>query len=173
MIHKGFPSFGLCSGGSSDPFSSPLCVLSVSALSSTLPRLFLTNTTVGLPACPEPRREPSERSTFLRSSLATIPFRITFFARPHPLTPIESYSYKKQGRGWEPQHFVPIQAQRTCATRGNTRNPNLFIHLLNNSLGPPGVGGSPRSFARLHVLCVSALSSSPLRFSSLSKRRRP
>jgi hypothetical protein len=27
------------------------------------------------------------------------PFRITFFAHPHPLTSIESYSYKKQGVG--------------------------------------------------------------------------
>jgi hypothetical protein len=31
--------------------------------------------------------------------VATIPFRITFFAHPHPLTPIESYSCKKQGGG--------------------------------------------------------------------------
>jgi hypothetical protein len=33
---------------------------------------------------------------------ATIPFRITSFAHPHHLTPIESYSCKKQGRGWYP-----------------------------------------------------------------------
>jgi hypothetical protein len=33
------------------------------------------------------------------SSLATIPFRITSFADPHLLTPIESHLYKKQGRG--------------------------------------------------------------------------
>ncbi len=30
------------------------------------------------------------------------PHRITFFAHPHPLTPIESYSCKKQGRGYPP-----------------------------------------------------------------------
>jgi len=33
------------------------------------------------------------------SSFATIPFRITSFAHPHPLTPIESYSCKKHRGG--------------------------------------------------------------------------
>ena len=33
------------------------------------------------------------------SPQATIPFRITSFAHPHHLTPIESHSCKKQGRG--------------------------------------------------------------------------
>src|SRR5580704_11164425 len=33
------------------------------------------------------------------SSLATIPFRMIFFAHPHRLTTIESYSCKKHGRG--------------------------------------------------------------------------
>jgi hypothetical protein len=49
------------------------------------------------PACPEWRREGSHR--------ATIPFRITSFAYPHPLTPIESYLCKKhRGRGrWHSQ----------------------------------------------------------------------
>jgi len=60
--------------------------------------------------------ERSEGSAFLFSLLASlchsllvysedcrraaIPFRITSFAHPHHLTPIESYSCKKQGRGW-------------------------------------------------------------------------
>jgi hypothetical protein len=92
--------------------------------------------------------------TFLRS----IPFRITSFAHPHHLTLTESYSYKKEGRGWVPGHLAPSQAQSTCATHGNTRNPNLFIHLLRDSLGVQGVGGLSFVSARLRVLCVSALS---------------
>src|SRR5208282_1079204 len=64
------------------------------------------------------------------SPLATIPFRITFFAPPHHLTLIESHSCKKQGRGWggashlsiPPNHFrifpqrVNIQRAATSAT---------------------------------------------------------
>ena len=34
------------------------------------------------------------------SPQATIPFRITSFAHPHHLTPIESHLCKKQGRAW-------------------------------------------------------------------------
>jgi hypothetical protein len=82
--------------------------------------------------------------TFQHSNVPTlprvIPFRITSFADPHDLTPTESYSYKKEGRGWVPGHFAPTQAQSTCATHSNTRNPNLFIHLLNDSLDTQGVG---------------------------------
>jgi hypothetical protein len=43
---------------------------------------------------------PSLRSPAFPSPLATIPFKITSFAHPHHLTPIESHSCKKQGRGW-------------------------------------------------------------------------
>jgi hypothetical protein len=50
-----------------------------------------------------------------RSRRATIPFRITFFAHPHHLTLIESYSYKNRGRGWG--HYLPA------------RSPNAFLHL--------------------------------------------
>src|SRR5208282_3763619 len=43
---------------------------------------------------------PTPRTSSLPFSvLATIPFRITFFAHPHHLTATESNSYKKQGRG--------------------------------------------------------------------------
>jgi hypothetical protein len=180
MVHTGFTSSGLCSGGSSDPFFSPLCGLCFSALSSPPPRLFLAITTVCLPACPEPRRERSERSAFLGSSLAThhsplatIPFRITFFADPHPLTPIESYSYKKQGRGWGPRQLTPTQALSTCVTHSNTRNLNLFMRLLYDSLDTQGVGDLPLSSARFRALCVSALSFSAIRFAALLKAGSP
>jgi hypothetical protein len=106
------------------------------------------------PACtvyPEPRREPSrsersEGSAFLlplatrHSPLTTIPFRITFFAYPHPLTPIESHSCKNRGEGGP---FTPSRvrgASCLCATRRNPRNPNLFMGLLHNSRTPRGVG---------------------------------
>jgi hypothetical protein len=49
-----------------------------------------------------------------KSRTATIPFRITSFADPHHLTPIESYSYKNRGRGWG--HSLP------------PRFPNPFLH---------------------------------------------
>ncbi len=46
-------------------------------------------------------------------SLATIPFRITFFADPHPLTPIESHSYKKhRGGGYRCQ--LVFRVPQTC-----------------------------------------------------------
>ena len=64
--------------------------------------------------------------------------RIIFFAHPYPLTPIESYSCKKQGEG------VPLTPSRwrgalcPCATRRNARNFNHFIRLLHNSRTPRG-----------------------------------
>jgi hypothetical protein len=66
--------------------------------------------------------------------------RIKFFAHPHPLTPIESYSCKNRGEGVP---FTPTQgrgASCLCATRRNPRNPNLFMGLLHNSRTPRGVG---------------------------------
>jgi hypothetical protein len=41
--------------------------------------------------------------------LTTIPFRITFFAHPHPLTPIESHSCKKQGVGVSRGSLDPLR----------------------------------------------------------------
>jgi len=43
-----------------------------------------------------------------------IPFRITSFAYPHHLTPIESHSYKNRGRGWG--HSLSAEF------------PNAFLH---------------------------------------------
>jgi hypothetical protein len=135
------------------------------------------------PACPGPRRE--ERREHSRKvnllSLRLLPavdcklsavsnrpfnansYRIIFFAYPHPLTPIESYSCKKQGGG------VPLTPNRgrpsSClcptrrnprlpragwergnsSTRTNARNFNLFMGLLHNSRTPPGGVRSLRS----------------------------
>jgi|SRR5580704_13216183 hypothetical protein len=115
--------------------------------------------------------------TFQHSNVPTlprvIPFRITFFAHPHHLTLTESYSYKKQGRGWVLGQLPPAQVKSICATHSNTRNPNLFIHLLNDCLDTQGVGGLPLSSARLRALCVSALSSSAIRFAALPEAGRP
>src|SRR5271163_2273580 len=43
-------------------------------------------------------RSRTKISSLPFSVIAAIPFRMIFFAHPHPLTPIESYSCKKQGR---------------------------------------------------------------------------
>jgi hypothetical protein len=105
------------------------------------------------------------QSSNFQTILRSIPFRITSFADPHPLTLIESNLYKKQGWGWAPQHLARTQALSTCATRGNTRNPNTFMCLLHGSLDTRGWGACCSS-ARLRVRCVSALSFSFLRFST-------
>jgi hypothetical protein len=179
MVHTGFPSSGLCSDGSSDPFFSPLGILSFSVSSSLAPWFFLAITTVCLRARPEARSERSERSAFLspslathHSPLATIPFRITSFADPHDLTHIESHLYKKQGRGWVPGHLAPTQALNPCVTHDNARKPNIFMHLLNDSLDTQGAGSLPLSSARLRALCVFALSSSAIRFAALPEAGR-
>jgi len=102
------------------PSSSDLCALCVSAFSSPNlspfnPKLLALST-----LRPEERNEgsPAEGSTFSRPSLRPLPavdcklsaassrpsfpnsHRITSFAYPHPLTPIESYLCKKRGRGY-------------------------------------------------------------------------
>ncbi len=80
--------------------------------------------------------------------------RITSFAHPYPLTPIESYSCKKQGGG------VPIASRlfpSDLATRRNAGNSNPFKGLLHN-LRTLRVGGAicDSSLCRLRVLCVSS-----------------
>ena len=152
MVHTGFPSSGLCSGGSSDPLFSPSRRVHAESGSSFLSSSGNLQTF-----------QPSNFQTILR----TISFRITSFADPHPLTLTESHSYKKQGRGWGPQYPAPTQALNPCVTHDNARNPNLFIHLLNDSLDTQGAGSLPLSSARLRALCVSALSFSAPQFSLL------
>jgi hypothetical protein len=57
-----------------------------------------------LPSAPFAFRSPLTPASHLprhwECPTASNPFRITFFAHPHHLIPIESYSCKKQGRGW-------------------------------------------------------------------------
>jgi hypothetical protein len=116
----------LCRCGSLDPLLAPVRRLPSkpdSALLSPLGNL--------------PTSQPFSFQTIPRS----IPFRIIFFADPHHLTPAESYSYKKQGRGWGPRRLAPTQALRICETRSNARNPNFFSPLLQDSLDAQGVGG--------------------------------
>jgi hypothetical protein len=68
--------------------------------------------------------------------------RIIFFAHPHPLTPIESYSCKKQGGGGaHPDRFATslLHCLITSApTRRNPSNSNPFMGLLHNSQTPRG-----------------------------------
>jgi hypothetical protein len=100
------------------------------------------------------------------SSLATIPFRITFFADPNPLTPIESYSYRKGGRGVgspAPASFLPSGQVRDAEQR-----PQLpsFQALTSRFSVYPGEGFctfSVRGYA--HAACLRYLfpfSASPL-----------
>jgi len=87
---------------------------------------------------------PEQRRRVNRTSLHPFPnsHRIIFFAHPHPLTSIESYSCKKQGRG------VPLTPSRErrpsclCATRKNPSNSSLLMRLLHNSRTPRGWGST-------------------------------
>jgi hypothetical protein len=161
-------------------FSSALCALRVSEFSSLLN------------SCSGGSSDPCF-SPIPDSFDATIPFRITSFAHPHHLTPIESYSCKKQGRGYPaltPAQALPyFSTASKHATRSNFNNCILLTRLLHNS--PHTRGGrdsqswlsSSRSpglrltdrrsqntdqvfSALLCGLCVSALSFSPLSLSS-------
>jgi hypothetical protein len=72
--------------------------------------------------------------------------RIIFFAHPHPLTPIESHSCKKQGRGWviceclSAQSLPLFSTPSKHPTRSNARNPIPFKGLLHGSLDTRWVG---------------------------------
>ena len=133
------------------------------------------------------------------SPQATIPFRITSFAHPHHLTPIESHSCKKQGRGRylapppNPFLFFPHRVNMQHAAMPGGGISTLFMRLLNTSRHTRGGGGTtigrsasgfldlrytdhrPRNTdhvfsARLRQLCVSALSFSPLFLSTFNCR---
>jgi hypothetical protein len=89
--------------------------------------------------------ERSEGSAFLptlathHSPLTTIPFRITSFACPHPLTPIESYSCKKQGGGG-PLQFPPLLSPTTPADAQQRPQPLSAHGLTSRFSGYPGGG---------------------------------
>jgi hypothetical protein len=123
-----------CPATSAPTFSSTeLCALCVSAFGS-LPSLCSGGSSD--PCC----------SPIPHSFGATIPFRIVFFAHPHHLTPIESHSCKKQGRGWRIRRFHATQALPLFSTPSkhpthrNARNSNRFMRIL-TILWIPGGGG--------------------------------
>ena len=78
------------------------------------------------------------------SPFATIPFRITSFADPCHVTPTESYSYKKQGRGWgvlHPAQTIPLFSTASKhPTHRNARNSSFFMGLLHSSRYTRGGG---------------------------------
>jgi hypothetical protein len=111
------------------------------------------------PVYPEERREHRRRVDRTLPSLSPNSHRITSFAHPHPITPIESYSCKKQGGGVPLTPSRERQASCLCATRRNPRNSNPYMGLLHNSPTPPGGRYIRHSSLRnLSALCVSALS---------------
>jgi hypothetical protein len=59
-----------------------------------------------------------------RSPLVTISFRLIFLAHPHQLTPIESHSYKKQGRG-VPRRLSVANISTTSTYRTDTKQTTL------------------------------------------------
>ena len=157
MVHLRRTLTSLCRCGALAPLFSPIRRMPVKL---GLPFLSLCGNVETI--------QPFSFQTILRS----IPFRIIFFAHPHHLTLTGSYSYKKQGRGWGPRHLAPTQALRTRGTRSDTRNSNLFIHLLHGTLDTHGIGYRCFS-APLRALCASALSFSALRFAALPDAGRP
>src|SRR5580698_523883 len=66
--------------------------------------------------------------------------RIISFAYPRLLTPIESYSCKKQGEGVPSTLGRRRGASYSWATRRNSRNSNIFMGLLYNSRTARGWG---------------------------------
>jgi hypothetical protein len=165
--------------------SSDLCALCVSAFSSLLS--FCSG------GSSDPRSSPIPDSFE-----ATIPFRITSFAYLHQLTPIESYSCKKQGRGYPaltPAQALPyFSTASKHPTRSKARNSILFMRLLHTSRHTGGWGWDSQSWLSssglldlrltahgprdtghafselLSGLCVSALSFCPLFLSTLNCR---
>jgi hypothetical protein len=125
--------------------SSDLCALCVSAFSS-LPSF-----------CSGGSSDPCSSPT-LGSFDATIPFRITSFAHPNHLTPIESYSCKKHGRGVtypapppnSTQSLPIFSTASKHSTHSSARNFNPFIRLLNGSLDTRGWGILPRAASTTH-----------------------
>jgi hypothetical protein len=106
------------------------------------------------------------------SPQATIPFRITSFAHPHHLTPIESYSCKKQGRGWYPASppdpflFFPqrvnIQRAATPVYHEQGRDtPPLFSCVYPTLPLAPGVGVLSSARHPMNRVCAGQSSGGP------------
>jgi hypothetical protein len=141
----------LCRCGASAPLFSPIRRIPAKSGSSFLS--FFGNL---------PTFQPFKFQTIPRS----IPFRITSFADPHPLTLIESHLYKKQGRGvGAPQPCFQLSPKHLRDSR--QRPQTQYFHPFTSRFsGYPGVGHLSFS-ARLRGFCVSALSFSAPQFSLL------
>jgi hypothetical protein len=76
------------------------------------------------------------------SQTVTISFRITSFAHPHQLTPIESHSYKKQGEGVSQRRLftqaVPLFPQRVNLQRTATPATSFHSCVYSTLLWTPG-----------------------------------
>jgi hypothetical protein len=153
------------------PSSSDLCALYVSAFSSpNVDALDAASSVSPLSAALLPRaaaqgtkNTPGWMSVSIinpnfqfNRRLISNSHRITSFAYPHPLTPIESHLCKKTGGG-VPTVSRPFPCD--LAARRNADNFNLFMGLLHNSR-IPRAGDYVRhsSLRNLSALCVSALS---------------
>ena len=75
--------------------------------------------------------------------------RIIFFADPHHLTPIESYSYQKQGEGWGIRitHTVPLFSTGSKqSSHSNASNCFSFMRLHHSAVDAWGVGWASQSW---------------------------
>ena len=135
------------------PFNSRLLALSAVEGSTACPVY---------PACPEPRREErrehSRRVNLLSlrllpavdcklSAVSCLPFftnshRITSFANPHPLTPIESHLCKKQGEG-VPMPRAVSQGPHVPARHAATPTTPFLSCVYFITRGHPRGGGTP------------------------------
>ena len=107
----------------------------------------------------------------LEGSFATIPFRITSFADPHLLTPIESNLYKKPGRGrvTAPLAALVFILLRTLLHWQKTDHQS-FQYLPHSLRKTPGVGAPlclPYLLTSLrHYLIFSSASAIPTNLSA-------
>jgi hypothetical protein len=93
--------------------------------------------------CVKKSRHPYVASAILSKIISRFPsnpHRMIFLAHTRHLTPIESYSSKKRGRGWG----AVFSEASGCATRTNPRNLNRLIGLLHNFWIPGGRGSTSR-----------------------------
>src|SRR5580658_9099806 len=99
----------------------------------SLPNICHPSSTMGTPS-------PACFLASLHSRLVTISFRIKFFAHHHPLTLIESYSYKRKGKRVGSQHLSLLYLAEKYPTQSSARNLNIFKRLLHGSLDTPELG---------------------------------
>src|SRR5580658_5525481 len=83
----------------------------------SLPNICHPSSTMGTPS-------PACFLASLHSRLVTISFRIKFFAHHHPLTLIESYSYKRKGKRVGSQHL------RYARARDRSRDTDLSFSAI-------------------------------------------